>query len=315
MGSVCGGTGDAAPSKNSAIVFIKPHAVTPKVEKLVRDQLAKHGVTIVNDGKITAEKIDEDKLIDKHYGAIASRAVEQKPNELSPQDSAKTLFNDTFGQTWDQALNAGKIFNSADAAKHLGIKLTDIGPKWEKLKKDKDMIKLGGGFYAGKIDDIFVINGFYVPMRAKFTTPGKCIQYFAVEWDPSVLPWQNFRADVIGATDPTKAKEGSIRNLILQGWEQMELTSAPNTGDNGVHASASPFEGLAEKVNWLGVKVENDPFGQALISRGVSKETITSWFGDPAVEIDGNKQSIFDTLEDLNVGECFEKAITINKKS
>merc|ERR1719189_1734885 len=101
---------------NSAIVFIKPHAVTQSVEDLVRTQLKANGVTIVANGKITAETIDQQKLIDKHYGAIASRAVEQKPNQLSPQETAKTLFFDTFKLTWDQALAKGFLFTSADAA-------------------------------------------------------------------------------------------------------------------------------------------------------------------------------------------------------
>jgi len=283
------------------------------VEELVRTRLAANGVTIVTNGKITAETIDEQKLIDKHYGAIASRAVEQKPSQLSPQETAKALFFDTFNLTWDQALTKGLLFNSADAATKLNIRLTEVGERWSKLKKDTDMIKLGGGFYVGKMAGIFVVNGFYVPMRAKFTTPGTCIHYFQVEWEPAKLPWKNFRADVIGATDPAKAKGGSIRNLIYQDWENMGLPSSPNTGDNGVHASASPFEGLAEKANWLGVKIEEDPMGKALMKVELGKETITSWFGDPSVEFDGNKQSIFDMLEDLDVGECLEKAAKINK--
>lgn len=298
--------------KNAAIVFIKPHAVNSAVEELVRKQLTANGINILSDGKITAETIDEKKLIDKHYGAIASRAVEQTPNQLSPQDNAKTLFNDTFGQTWEQALAAGSLFNSDDAATKLGIKLSDVGERWSKLKKDTEMIKLGGGFYVGKMDNIFVINGFYVPMRAKFTTPGTCIKYFEVEWDPAKLAWKSFRADVIGATDPAKAKEGSIRNLILQDWEKMELKSAPNTGDNGVHASASPFEGLAEKANWLSVDLEKDAVYKSLVQEGLSKETILSWFGDPSVEYDGNKQSVFDMLEDLDIRDCLEKAAKIN---
>jgi hypothetical protein len=38
--------------------------------------------------------------------------------------------------------------------------------------------------------------------------------------------------------------------MILRDWENLGLAYVPNVGDNGVHASASPFEGLAEKMNW-----------------------------------------------------------------
>jgi hypothetical protein len=56
---------------------------------------------------------------------------------------------------------------------------------------------------------------------------------------------------VLGPTDPKQAPEGSLRNMILNDWQALGLEYEPNTGDNCVHASASPFEGLAERLNWL----------------------------------------------------------------
>ena len=34
-------------------------------------------------------------------------------------------------------------------------------------------------------------------------------------------------------------------------------------GDNGVHGSASPFEAMAERLNWLHETLEKDPFAKA----------------------------------------------------
>jgi len=299
---------------NSAFVFIKPHAVTADrtVESLVRQKLASAGVHILRDAKISAEVIDEKRLIDKHYGAIASRAVLQKPSELVVQDSAKELFLKTFGLTWEAALSQKKVFNSADAASELKIATFEVGDKWGKLKNGAEMIKFGGGFYVGKIDHIFVVNGFYIPMRAKFTKAGTCIHYFEVEWDPMTLPWDKFRADVIGGTNPAQAATGSIRNTVFHEWSKLGLPHEPNTGDNGVHASAGPFEGLVEKANWLGVKVEDDAFGRALISSGITKATIEKWSGDPPVLFEGKQQSLFDLLEDLDARACLEKAVEIS---
>ena len=120
------------------------------------------------------------------------------------------------------------------------------------LKKDETLIKLGGGFYVGKMDDIFVVNGFYVDMRSRFTKPGASICYFTAEWCPSKLSWADFRGKVLGGTDPKTAEDGSIRNTIFKDWEQLGLKQEPDTGNNGVHASASPFEGFCERCNWLG---------------------------------------------------------------
>jgi hypothetical protein len=63
---------NAAP-KNTAYVFIKPHAVTDSVKALVTEQLKARGLTILTEGSLASEVIDEKKLIDQHYYAIASK--------------------------------------------------------------------------------------------------------------------------------------------------------------------------------------------------------------------------------------------------
>lgn len=73
------------------------------------------------------------------------------------------------------------------------------------------------------------------------------IHCYEVQWDPSKLSWESFRGELLGPTDPKECPEGSIRKAILDSYKELGLTSVPNKGDNGVHASASPFEGLAEK--------------------------------------------------------------------
>jgi hypothetical protein len=115
-------------------------------------------------------------------------------------------------------------------------------------------------------------------------------------------------------TDPAEGPQGSIRRIILEKYKRMGLEAKPSKGDNGVHASASPLEGLAEKANWLGLDIEADPFGKALIDSGIAKDTIKEWSLDPRVNLpDGSQGSIFDALEDLDVDECKTKMIEINK--
>eukprot|EP00930_Biecheleria_cincta_P104599 TRINITY_DN9697_c0_g1_i5.p1 TRINITY_DN9697_c0_g1~~TRINITY_DN9697_c0_g1_i5.p1 ORF type:complete len:330 (-),score=64.74 TRINITY_DN9697_c0_g1_i5:3-959(-) len=145
-------------------------------------------------------------------------------------------------------------------------------------------------------------------MRARFTAPGTHICWYELEWNPSSVAWSAFRAEFIGATEPVQAEPGSLRGTILRQWVSLGLASEPSTGENGVHASASPLEGLAEKVNWLGVSLAQDPFGKLLINAGISEETIRSWTADPAVYFEGRKQSVFDLLEDLDVEACVDKA-------
>ena len=57
-------------NKNSAFVFIKPHANTSQTQELVKSVFLAKGVYILAEGEIKAEDIDKDMLIDNHYYAI-----------------------------------------------------------------------------------------------------------------------------------------------------------------------------------------------------------------------------------------------------
>merc|ERR1719224_270519 len=117
-------------------------------------------------------------------------------------------------------------------------------------------------------------------MREKFTLADAKIQYFVVEWPADSLSWEDFRGKVLGATDPATAEDGAVRKMILDKWEELGLKSVPNVGDNGVHASASPFEAMCERANWLSVALEDDPFSQGLMAAGMSKEMVAEWTKD-----------------------------------
>ena len=102
--------------------------------------------------------------------------------------------------------------------------------------------------------------------------------------------------------------------MIFNKYKKLGLSSKPDNSDNGVHASASPFEGLAEKCNWLGLDLHDDPFGKALLEAGVSKERVIEWFKDPQLQTtDSSTGSLFDAVEDMDVDDCLQKMADINK--
>jgi len=301
----------AGGATHSAFVFIKPHAVYDKVKDLVKDKLGANAISVVSEGAIPAERIDKEQLIDTHYGAIAAKAVKLKPKDLTVQPKAQAEFQSTFGKSWDDAINGGLVFNAMDACQKLSISTEELGAKFTKGKK----LKFGGGFYCGEVDGIYVINGFYMNMRSAFTRPGECIYYYEVQWDPKALSWAKFRSEVLGGTNPKDAHGESVRHLIYAEWEQLGLKSCPNTGDNGVHASASPFEAMAERNNWLGASLMRDYFGKAMMAVGVPPAMLKAWCDDPPVNFEGKKQSIFDLVEDLDGTDLLKKAAKIAKEN
>jgi len=304
-----------AAATSQAFVFIKPHAVTPNVRKLVEARFESEGFTIESQGAISAEKIDKEMLIDTHYGAIAARAMKQKPAELAVTQKAQEEFQKAFGLSWQDALSQGLVYNLVDGAGKLGCNYSELGDKYDTLQKGVTMIKFGGGFYCGKLEGIYVINGFYARMRSQFTVPGESIHYYLVSWPSEKLSWENFRSELLGATDPKAASANSMRHAIYQRWRELQLASEPNTGNNGLHASASPFEALAERANWLGADIETDYFGKAMLAMGVPLSSIKAWSDDPAVSFNGKRQSLFDLLEDLDGRDCLQKAAEIQTQN
>lgn len=307
--------GSAKNEKNGAFVFIKPHAVTDKTKALAKSGMEKRGIKVLAEGSLKGEVIDAKKLIDNHYYAIAVKGTIKKPSELNvPNDKFKAQ----FGIDWADALKSGKVFNALDGCKELGVDAEGMAKLWDEAKANKKLVKLGGGFYCGLCSaggkELYIMNGFFMSMRAKFTKPGTQIYYYNVEWEPSALSWSDFRGKVLGPTDPAEAPADSLRGMILADWQNLGLQSKPNTGDNGMHASASPFEALSERCNWLGSSIEKESFGWALLQAGVSQKLIEEWSLDPQVVIaPGKKGSIFDQLEDLDFADCVKKCVELSK--
>jgi len=305
--------------KNTAFVFIKPHAVTADTKKMVAAGLQAKGINIVGEGTITAEEIDRDMLVDQHYYAIASKATLLKPSELNVPANA---FANKFGLGWQEALDKNVVFNAKDACDLLGVDSDGLNSAWAACKKAGKLVKFGGGFYCGLIDTIpgkepiYVFNGFFMSMRNAYVKPGVSIHYYSVEWDASKLSWEDFRGKVLGPTDPEEAPKDSLRGLIMNDWRKLGLAFRPNVGDNGVHASASPFEALAERMNWLGADCKTDYFGKHMLDAGISQKTINEWSVDPQVVYGAKnmsiKASLFDSVEDTDADQCLARCMMIN---
>merc|ERR1711874_421793 len=105
----------------------KPHAVTEKVKALAKAGLQAKGIKILAEGSLSGKTIDEKKLIDQHYYAIASKATILKPHELNvPADK----FKEQFGIGWQEALDSGKVFNAMDVCKHLDLTAEELDKEW-----------------------------------------------------------------------------------------------------------------------------------------------------------------------------------------
>ena len=236
---------EAAPMNNSALVFIKPHANTEAVRSFVKETLTTKGCHILSEGEIAGTEIDEKKLIDQHYYAIASKATILKPDEYFKPDVLGAKFQEEFGESWETVKSEDRVFNAMDACEKFECDATALEIAWRAAK----VVKFGGGYYCGLVtvgdkSPLYVFNAFFMNMRNNFVGEDNSIYYYSIEWKSSDLAWNDFRGGVIGPTDPSKAPADSIRGTIASKWEEFGLKAACDGGNNGVHASASPLEVL-----------------------------------------------------------------------
>ena len=197
---------------NSAFVFIKPHANTPATQKLVREMLIEAGIAILSESDVDGKTIDEKKLIDQHYYAIASKATILPAQEI-PVPAEK--FEAAFGESWEKVLKEDRACNAMEACKRFGCNATELDEAWGNTQATK----FGGGFYCGLVSykgkELYVFNAFFMSMRGKFVGEGTSIHTYQVQWDSSKLSWSAFRNQLLGPTNPADGPEGSIRKTIL----------------------------------------------------------------------------------------------------
>ncbi|EGD76292.1 hypothetical protein PTSG_00995 [Salpingoeca rosetta] len=192
-------------------------------------------------------------LVDTHYSAISTLALaHQLPTGEAVSVETKRRFQAAFSLDWDEAVADGHLISAAQAVEAFGISPVELGTRWDDLQREGLTVKLGSGISALVMTgSTIVINGFYFGMRQPYLEEGARIYFFDVEWDPAHMSWKQFRMDFIGVTDPQRARPGSLRRVIFENWAALRLPFQPTIGDNGVHASASPLEALAERRNWL----------------------------------------------------------------
>jgi hypothetical protein len=133
-----------ATTKNSAFVFIKPHANTEGVRDLVMEKLKSSGINILKVVDIGGEEIDQKNLIDQHYYSIASKATILPANKI-PVPLEK--FEENFGESWTKVLNDGRAVNALEACKRFECSPDELNKAWNGVSGST--VKLGGGFYCG----------------------------------------------------------------------------------------------------------------------------------------------------------------------
>eukprot|EP00978_Attheya_sp_CCMP212_P037524 scaffold177838_cov44-Attheya_sp.AAC.1 len=141
---------------------------------------------------------------------------------------------------------------------------------------------------------------------------------FVVEWSGGELTWKEFLRNVVGTTshDIVQTEKGSLQREIHDRREELGLTVNASVFqlEGAVHASKSPLEALSERCTWLGRSISQDPFGRALLGRGIPESTIRNWLEDtPLIRLPGEQQqlTLFQFVEQMDSSECMDRLVKV----
>lgn len=268
--------------RNHGVLFLKPECLALEdgvdvkaILKLVLAALKKHEVKTGAVRLMNGPYLGRYRIMEQHYGVInrASRLGEKALSAPTREKLAKEC------PDFDRILGAHELIEQYPEISPFALNvMTDtIGTK-----------KLAGGKYyfvltvAG--ERIVVLNPFHPQQIAHYTQAGKSILIFECQTDTD---WEVLRRDMTGATDPTRAVEGSIRRMLLENKDKLGLRDV-STASNGVHFSAGPLEGMVEFCRFFSdhakkqhISPVETPFGQLLASRGVSDKEIVALADNP----------------------------------
>jgi hypothetical protein len=225
--------------KNGAFVFVKPHvACNEAVKELLRTKLKEANIKVRHEIDISGPQMDHCGIIDRHYFATSQKAVTLSPKLLKLHAPNTKQFCNKYHETWASAVQQKRLLNAKEASDKFNVNGEELSQMWNQAQEAGNVIKLGTGFYVGKMVDYpgsngngnnepgnntntnkpyYVVNGFYLRLKEQFTAPEAMVYGLDVEWHSTEMSWKEFRTNVIGCAggDASKAKPGSLRRELF----------------------------------------------------------------------------------------------------
>jgi hypothetical protein len=291
---------------HEAVFFLKPELTSePGVDlravlELVNDQLGRFSVRVGGIRVLGSQYLRQYNIIDQHYGVI--NAISRKgPTALSPAvfDQLEKSFvtEISSGATvlgGHQFLERYRFFSPASLA-----------VLWDALNSQSR--KLAPGTYALPInvwsDQNIVLNGFHPHQLEHFNAANRSIIVMALRCETA---WTALRDMMIGDTDPARAERGSLRQVFAQRQEDLNIPLV-NKGQNGVHLSAGPLEGMVEVMRFFSENADgkelittDTSFGRRLHASGFSEVEIDRLASNQVLEMGGRTTSAFDLTEKMD---------------
>lgn len=286
--------------QNQMLFFVKPEVfllereASKKVCALMWDRLAAFGVEVAGAYLMSAETLEANQIMDRHYGYI-NQVSRTASSSLSEEDRAELR----------------KLCNAAESvpirgghevlAENPSLKAKALDELWASKKSQK----LRSGLYVESFDlggtETVIVNGFHPYQLEHFTGSGRKICLILLNSD---LPWKMLRSKMLGDTFPERAGPGSIRgdlnrNAGAFGFDEVTIAN------NCAHMSAGAFEAVFELSNFLsgvpsaGFSMQKTRQFAHFARLGLDPSALEMAISNPAAPLgSGSSTSLFDATEE-----------------
>ena len=176
-------------------------------------------------------------IMDAHYGII--NRVSKHGYEIISEE-AKVNFHMTY---LDYLKKNPLIFGAHQFLKTYPEVSAKQLSDWT---QEAGIEKFANGTYCSAIQykgDPFLILSPFHPFQLEYFTSGE--KTLIVFEGLTHTPWTKLRNELVGATNPANAINGSIRNFLFTNQGELNISTIDQRY-NGIHLSAGPLEGMVE---------------------------------------------------------------------
>ncbi len=295
--------------KNEFLFFIKPEITLPEsgiqlreLLDMILSQIESYGLDIANAQVLSASYLEEHNIIAQHYGVI-NKLANDATGAMS--NGAKAKFKELYGKDVEEA----SVLGGFEVIKaYPEFTPTTLEYLWQNIPSKK----LAGGTYSIEVSfdgkSTYIVDGFHPRQLEHFIAKGRSIVVFTLVGD---VKWEVARQEFIGATNPQKAHEKSLRRSFLEHKDSLGLAEV-SQGSNGVHLSAGPVEGLVELIRYnsnfseqILKNYQDFAFGRTLAEH-FSADQVEGILNNIDVEVDGEMVSVFDLTEEKDSDESLD---------
>jgi len=292
---------EAPKGRNHFVLFLKPEVLAladgvqvEAILDLIGAALRKHAVKTAAIRVLNGQYLARYHIMEEHYGVI-NRASRLGEAALSAATRKRLMAECPDADRVVGGHEFLKEFPDVSAFA-LNIIADTLGTRKIASGKYYCVLNVAG-------ERTVVLNPFHPQQVLHYTMPGRTIVVLECASDTD---WRVLREEMTGATDPSKAAEGSIRKTLLEKRAKLGLREVA-TATNGVHCSAGPLEAMVEFSRFFSdhaarklIKLADTPFGELLARHGLSKKEIAALAKNPLLGKAGDGAYAFNLTEEKN---------------